>query len=203
MLIDFLSRLTKSLQRKRLFSKLHSFGDMFSCDPSTKILLPRFFNAGSNVFIGEQSYISAKVAIADNVMLGPRVVILGGNHHFAVKGRFTRDLKQDPDREIIPIFIECDVWIGACSTIIGPITIGAGSVVGANSLVTKSIAPYTVNVGSPSNAIRLIFNDADLFEHLCTIGNDNLLAKKIVDCRKFMVGDKSLPVVNWSNDYWE
>jgi|TARA_R110002012_G_scaffold8145_2_gene37689 acetyltransferase-like isoleucine patch superfamily enzyme len=203
MLINFLCRLTKSLQRKRLFSKLHSFGDKFSCDPSTKILLPRFFSAGNNVFIGEQSYISAKVDIADNVMFGPRVIILGGNHHFAVKGRFTRDLKQDPSKEVIPILIECDVWIGACSTIIGPVTIGSGSVIGANSVVTKSIAPYTVNVGSPSSAIRLIFNDADLFEHLCALGNDKLLAKKIVYSRNFMVGDKSLPVVNRSDDYWE
>jgi acetyltransferase-like isoleucine patch superfamily enzyme len=182
---------------------LNSIGENFSCDPSTRVLLPKFFKAGNHVFIGEQSYISAQINIADNVMFGPRVMILGGNHNFAVLGKWPRFLKQDPNRTIEPILIEEDVWIGACSTLIGPLIVGKGAVIGANSLVTKAIAPYTINVGSPALPIKLIFSDADLHNHLTILGYDENVSKQVIINRKDLIKGKDLPVVNKTDEYWE
>ena len=51
-----------------------------------------------------------------------------------------------------------DVWIGDNVTILGNVKIGDGAVIGANSLITKDIEPYSINVGSPTKIIGFRFN---------------------------------------------
>lgn len=54
----------------------------------------------------------------------------------------------------MPITVEDNVWIGGGSIILGGITIGFGSVVGAGSVVTKSIPAGCVAAGNPCRIIR-------------------------------------------------
>ena len=53
-----------------------------------------------------------------------------------------------------PIIIEDEVWIGANVTILPGVTIGRCSVIGAGSVVTQSVEPYSVYVGVPARRIR-------------------------------------------------
>ncbi|RYZ40910.1 MAG: CatB-related O-acetyltransferase [Sphingobacteriales bacterium] len=55
-----------------------------------------------------------------------------------------------------------DVWIGDNVTIVDGVRIGDGAIIGANSLVTKDVAPYTVNVGTPAVAIRNRFEEPQI-----------------------------------------
>jgi len=203
MFINFFTRLITSVRRRSLYKEINYYGKNFSCDPSTRILRAKDFRAGDNVFIGEQSYISAKIEISDNFMCGPRVVILGGNHHFAVSGRRTRFLKQDPEAPIDPIVIMDDVWIGACSTVIGPLVIGMGAIIGANSVVIKTVPPYTVNVGSPAVPIKLIFSDEDLFANLLYFGLDEAFIESVINTRREQTKGLDLEIINRTDDYWE
>lgn len=52
-------------------------------------------------------------------------------------------------QETGPVVIAEDVWIGARCIIVDGVTIGRGSIVGANTVVTKNIPPYSVVYGSP------------------------------------------------------
>lgn len=52
-----------------------------------------------------------------------------------------------------------DVWIGANSFILSGVTIGDGAVIGACSVVTKDVEPYTVVAGNPARVIRKRFDD--------------------------------------------
>jgi acetyltransferase-like isoleucine patch superfamily enzyme len=61
-----------------------------------------------------------------------------------------------------------DVWIGANSTILRGVEIGDGAVIGANSIVTKSIPPYAVAVGNPAKVIKYRF-DNDIIARLLHI----------------------------------
>jgi len=57
------------------------------------------------------------------------------------------------------ITIEHDVWIGARCMIKGGITIGTGAIVGAGSVVTKSVPPYAIVAGAPARILRYRFDE--------------------------------------------
>lgn len=59
-----------------------------------------------------------------------------------------------------------DVWIGYRSVILPGITIGDGAVVGACSLVTADVEPYTIVGGNPAKKIRKRFNEQEIFKLL-------------------------------------
>ncbi len=75
-----------------------------------------------------------------------------------------------------------DVWIGANATILAGIKIGDGAIIGAHSLVTKDVEPYSIVVGVPAKVIRYRF-DRDTIQKLLEIKwwnwEDDLLRKKI------------------------
>lgn len=75
------------------------------------------------------------------------------------------------------IIVEDDVWIGVRCTILSGVTIGQGSVIGANSIVYKDIPPYSVYVGN--KIVRKRFSDA-IINKLLTLDfslfNDDILA---------------------------
>lgn len=62
------------------------------------------------------------------------------------------------------ITIGNDVWIGYGAIILSGVTIGDGAVVGAHSLVTKDIPPYTIAGGVPARPIRKRFSEEKISE---------------------------------------
>ena len=56
------------------------------------------------------------------------------------------------------VVIEDDVWLGANVVVLPGVKIGKGSVIGANSLVNKDIAPLSLAVGSPAKIIKKRLN---------------------------------------------
>lgn len=64
-------------------------------------------------------------------------------------------------KKIAPVIIEDNCWIGANAILLPGVTIGRCSVVGAGSVVTKDIPPYSVAVGSPAKVIKQM--DPSLF----------------------------------------
>jgi acetyltransferase-like isoleucine patch superfamily enzyme len=61
-----------------------------------------------------------------------------------------------------------DVWIGANAIILAGITVGNGSIIGANSLVTADVEPYSIVAGTPAKLIRFRFDQQtiDGLQHL-------------------------------------
>lgn len=92
----------------------------------------------------------AKVVLGDRVSIAPRVMLLALSHPNASSIRNSIDTS----KHIITI---CDdVWIGAGAIVLNGITIGEGAVVGAGSVVTKNVEPYTIVVGNPAKKIKEI-----------------------------------------------
>lgn len=60
------------------------------------------------------------------------------------------------------ILIGNDVWIGANTIILNGVKIGDGAVVGANSLVTKDVEPYTIVGGTPIKFIKFRFTEEEI-----------------------------------------
>lgn len=57
------------------------------------------------------------------------------------------------------IVIGNDVWIGYEAVILAGVTIGDGAIIGARTLVTKDVPPYTVVGGMPAKEIRKRFSE--------------------------------------------
>jgi len=108
---------------------------------------------GNNVSIGYRGYClsTAPVIIEDGVRIGPDVKILAES-----KGYDNIDIPiNDQDfKESKGIFIGKDSWIGAGAIILDNLKIGEGVVVGAGSVVTKDIPPFSVVAGNPARILK-------------------------------------------------
>lgn len=93
--------------------------------------------------------------LEDDANIGPRTMIHTANH-------ITSDPNQsiaDQGWESRPVRIGRDAWIGMACVILPGVTIGEGAIVGAGSVVTKSVEPYAVVAGSPAKHIKYRFPD--------------------------------------------
>jgi hypothetical protein len=53
-----------------------------------------------------------------------------------------------------PVVVEDDCWLGINVVVMPGVTIGKGAVVGANSVVTRDVAPYTIVAGVPAKMLK-------------------------------------------------
>lgn len=105
---------------------------------------------GNNSRIGLSNTIIGPVRIGNNVNTAQNVTISGLNHNF-------QDVNKTIDSQgesTSPIVIEDDVWIGANSVILAGTNIGKHSIVGASSVVNRSVPPFTVVAGNPAKIIK-------------------------------------------------
>ncbi len=85
------------------------------------------------------------IVIGNHVAFGPNVTIFTAGHDPT-----TLTLDDTYGR----VVIEDDVWIGGNTTILQGVTIHKGAVVGAGSVVTRNIPPYTIYVGVPAREVK-------------------------------------------------
>lgn len=130
------------------------------------------FEHGGRITIGEYCYVgehcniwsALNITIGDNVLIGHNVSIFDSlTHPISVSARHKQfegiitgkqagGLNLD-EREVI---INKSVWIGCMSVILRGVTVGEGAIIGAGSVVTKDIPPYSIVAGNPAKIIREI-----------------------------------------------
>ena len=129
--------------------------DALAGGPASKPLI----QFGSGVQINDSVHIGAieSVTIRDHVLIASRVFISDHNHgcysgpclHSCPESRpFERPLTSSP------VLIEENVWIGESVSILPGVTIGRGSIIGAQSVVSKSVPPNCIAVGAPAKVIK-------------------------------------------------
>ncbi|WP_071781123.1 acyltransferase [Adhaeribacter aquaticus] len=106
---------------------------------------------GNSAFIGYNVEFNCtnSITIGNNVLIatGTKLVDVGHNYKLG-------QLIDSQPLTTLPIVIEDDVWIAANCVIVGGVTIGKGSVIGAGSVVTKSVPPNEVWGGVPAKFIK-------------------------------------------------
>ena len=145
---------------------LKKCGVNFRFGPNSQFNDHRLIEIGNNVFFGDRATIACiiPVKIGNDVMFGPEVMIMGGDHNILEIGK--KMIDSHSGGKNIPVSIEDDVWIGARVIILKGVQIKEGAVVGAGSLVTKNVLPYSINAGVPSKCIRCRFTIDELKMHL-------------------------------------
>lgn len=116
----------------RLLSHINRFFTGVEIHPGAKIGRRFFLDHGMGVVIGETAEIGDDVLMYQGVVLG---------------GTSLQKKKRHPT-------IESNVVIGAAAILLGPITIGEGGRVGANSVVVKSVSPGATVVGVPGRMVE-------------------------------------------------
>jgi acetyltransferase-like isoleucine patch superfamily enzyme len=122
-----------------------------NCSCEEGVILDAFggsIDVGENVFFGPYSvvYGHGGVVIGDHCLIAMHCRILSSNH--AVPP-FDTDIRSQPDI-LLPTRLGRDVWLGAGATILGGVTVGDGCVIGAGSIVTKSLPPGAIAYGTPA-----------------------------------------------------
>lgn len=153
--VEILNKLSNSeIQRRRDF--LRTF--VAKLDEGAMINSPFYMEFANHLEMGVNSFINydcimlnnAMVKLGDNVLVGPKVSFYTVMHPIDAKQR---------EQWLVyakPITVEDNVWIGGSATILGGVTIGKNSIVGAGAVVTKDVEPNTIVVGNPARVLRKI-----------------------------------------------
>lgn len=141
--------------RKKLLKLLAK--QMPGCGLRIRLLRMCGYVIGRDVYIGEDLIIIDDLDETDtrlNLCIGDRA---------AISPRVTFVMHTQPNESrIVPyvnshkgsISVDADAWIGTGAVILPGVTVGEGAVVGANSVVTRDVLPYTVVGGVPARKIK-------------------------------------------------
>lgn len=129
---------------------------------------------GGKVHVGDYCYIGerTKIIAEQNMWIGNRVLIA---HDCNIFDNNTHPInskeRHEHYKEIITVGhpdvslnsqmvrIEDDVWVGCNVTILKGVTLGEGAIVGAGSVVTKSIPAHCIAVGNPAEIVKCLCDE--------------------------------------------
>ncbi|MFA1540161.1 sugar O-acetyltransferase [Actinomadura monticuli] len=157
---------------RRAIALAHRYGEVYATDqdaarplledllgsiaPDAHIRPPLYVDYGTYITVGSGTFANygltaldvARITIGDDVQIGPNVQLLTPTHPLDPERRRAKLESAEP------IVIEDNVWLGGGAIVLAGVTIGADSVIGAGSVVTKDIPPNVVAVGSPARVVR-------------------------------------------------
>jgi len=141
----------EDLRRSLLQRLLGSGGERVWIQP------PFFCDYGSNIHCGNGVYMNfncvildvCRVDIGEFTLFGPAVQVYTASHPLSASERRKKELAK-------PIRIGSDCWIGGGAIILPGVTIGDKTVIGAGSVVTRSVPPGVLAVGNPCRVVRQI-----------------------------------------------
>ncbi len=122
---------------------------------------------GRRTRFGTYSYVTGDVAVGRYGSFGSQVALISHDRHpietpaLYVSSPFPRPSRTGDEgwRSAGRLRIGHDVWIGNGAAVLGAVTVGNGAVIGANSVVTADVDPFSIVAGTPARAVRARFDD--------------------------------------------
>ncbi|MFA7256075.1 MAG: acyltransferase [Kiritimatiellales bacterium] len=141
---------------------LGSCGHCFYLLPNCKLMSPANIHVGTHVTINHHTTLGGHggLTLGNYVLIGPNCNILTANHSFI---NFNIPISRQ-GITTDPVKIEDDVWLGANVVVLPGVTIGRGSIVGANAVVSRDVPPFSIAGGVPARVIKQRFTGNDLIE---------------------------------------
>ncbi len=152
----------------------HSLGPDCVFEPGVLVFHPENITLGRNVYVGHQTilkgYYRNHMTVGDQTWIGQQCffhaaggITLGAHVGVGPGVKILTSVHQEAGRDIpvlfspiacAPVVIEDDCDIGINAVILPGVTLGRGVIVGAGSVVTRSVAPYAIVSGVPARVRR-------------------------------------------------
>lgn len=117
---------------------------------------------GDQTIVGIGNVIIGPVNIGNEVMLAQNIVISALNHGYEDPHISPRRQKESCKQ----IVINDDVWVGSNVVITAGVTLGKHCIIGAGSVVTKDVPPFSVAVGNPARVIKQYNPESGIWERV-------------------------------------
>jgi len=138
-------------------------GTMFDVGPQGRVRIGNFscvhgawFICDSEITVGDYALISWNVVFMDTYGVATNPA---ERRQQLEKLPFDGCRRMPRGAPAKPIRIGRNVWIGFDCVVLPGVTIGEGAIVGARSVVTENVPPFTIVAGNPARVIRQIEND--------------------------------------------
>jgi acetyltransferase-like isoleucine patch superfamily enzyme len=138
--------------------KIYDFVNAYNCEINDNSKIGTFVEIQKNAFIGKNCKISSHtficegVTIEDDVFIGHNVSFI--NDMFPKAVNADGSIQIEEDWELKTTLVKKRASIGTSATILGGLTIGENSLVGAGSVVTKDVPSNVVVAGNPARIIK-------------------------------------------------
>ena len=140
--------------------RIYDFVNLYGCEIGDETRIGTFVEiqkgakVGRRVKISSHTFICEGVEIEDHVFVGHNVTFINDRLPRAVTA--AGELQGDGDWTLVPTVVRRGATIGSGATILCGVEIGEDALVGAGSVVTKSVPPRTVVAGNPARVLRRI-----------------------------------------------
>lgn len=138
-------------------------------DEANQYHIQKQIKFGANVTLNDSVHIAGRysVEIGNNVLIASKVFITDHQHGNYNDNHSPADVPPN-ERELsgAAVKIEDDVWIGEFVSVLPGVTIGKGSIIGTQTVVNRSIPPYSIAVGAPARVIKQYNFEKNIWERV-------------------------------------
>jgi acetyltransferase-like isoleucine patch superfamily enzyme len=140
--------------------RIYAFVNLYGCEIGDESRIGTFVEIqkgariGKRVKVSSHSFICEGVTIEDEVFIGHGVMFI--NDKYPRSTNPDGSSQTEADWSLAPTLVKRGASIGSNVTLLCGVTIGEGAIVGAGSVVTKDVPPYTVVAGNPARSLRKI-----------------------------------------------
>jgi UDP-2-acetamido-3-amino-2,3-dideoxy-glucuronate N-acetyltransferase len=140
--------------------KLANFINLYGCEVGDETKIGAFVEIQKNASVGKRCKVSSHtficegVTIEDQVFIGHGVMFINDSYPRATTA--SGELQTAEDWKVEPTKVRKGASIGSGATILSNVVIGEHAIVGAGSVVTRDVAPYTIVAGNPARMLRTV-----------------------------------------------
>lgn len=140
--------------------KMSKYINLYGCEIGDETKIGAFVEiqknakVGKNCKISSHTFICEGVTIEDDVFIGHGVTFINDSYPRATTGDGA--LQTEKDWTVETTLVKRGASIGSGATILSKVTVGEHAIVGAGSIVTKSVPPHAIVAGNPARLLRSI-----------------------------------------------
>jgi len=153
----------KSTMKRLCKKKFKKFGEGAELRPGTYVDACTKVSIGNHVVIRPNTFLYAdprgnggEIIIEDKVLIGSGVHLYANNHEFNHRNTTIYDQGYPKPTILDTIILRRGCWIGAGAILLPGVEVGENAVIGAGTVVTKSVPPHVVFAGNPGRIIKTI-----------------------------------------------